>query len=117
MKEQAIQEIQLLVAEDKLDQALQKLQELLKDSSRLNEVILQTGRLANVQSQIRMGTISGSQADLTKNQIRAGILSLINDLEGKSSEGAAEESSSQPTIIQKADKIYNIDKIDKADFS
>jgi hypothetical protein len=51
------------------------------------------------------------------NQLRSSILDLLNELEGKGSSPIIKEAAAKIQIIQNADKIYNIDKIDNANFS
>ena len=143
-----------LIARDELPSALEQLRTLLNNSPQLDEVLLQSGRFQDVRKQIRLGMVSNAEADLTQNQIRAGLLELLREIEH--SAGLSEElTSSQPhakeiseemehaisivnsknmvigstisaggdvhigdkTITQNADKIYNIDKIDNANFS
>ena len=112
-----VQTIRELIANGHLSRALQQLQQFLQDSPRLKEAILQSGRFAEIQQQLRMGTMSDEAADLKKNQIRASILDLLDELEGKGTDPLIKEAASQPQIIQNADKIYNIDHIDNANFS
>ncbi len=111
-----------LIATDELNEALQLLQELLQNSPKLNEALLQSGRLSDISRQLRLGLIDPDQASLTKNQIRAGILELLGEVEAqeKVRPGLREEVerfAAGTTVIQNAEKIYNIEKIDNADFS
>jgi hypothetical protein len=115
-------QIQHRIAADEISEAIQLLQDLLKDSPKLNEVLLQSGRLSAISQQVRLGMVDNKQADLTKNQIRAGILELLDEIEaqGKQSpalQEAVEQFAAGITINQNAEKIYNIDKIDNANFS
>ena len=71
--------IQQLIADDALPEALQQLQNLLKNSPQLSEAVLQSARLSEVSRQIRLGLINNQEANLTKNQIRAGLLDLLDD--------------------------------------
>lgn len=112
-----IQNIRELIASGHLSKALQQLQPFLQDSPKLNEAILQSSRFIEIQKQIRIGVVSDETADLKKNQIRASVLDLLDELEGKGTDPLIKEAASQPQIIQNAEKIYNIDHIDKADFS
>ena len=138
-----------LIAHDELPTALEKLRTLLENSPKLDEVLLQSGRFHDIRKQIRLGVLSHAEANLTQNQIRAGLLELLREIEESTA-----ESSSQPdaamlraemehaisivnsknvvtgtitasgdvhigdkNITQNAEKIYNIDKIDQANFS
>lgn len=80
-KTQFFQHLRALIAADELQTALQKLQTFLEHSPRLNEAILQMSRFQAIQQQIRIGVVSHKEASLTKNQIRAGLLDFINELE------------------------------------
>lgn len=75
--------IRQLIANDELKEAIHLLQELLQNSPKLNEAILQSARLNDVSRQIQLGTIEYDQANLTKNQIRKGILDLLDEVDAK----------------------------------
>ncbi len=113
--------IQQLIAQGHLDKALAQLQTLLEHSPLLNEVIQQAGRFADIHRQIRLGTVSHADATLTKNQIQAGLLDLLQEIETQQGLQPAIQAevarAAGKTIIQHADKIYNIDHIDNANFS
>ncbi|MBK8654541.1 MAG: tetratricopeptide repeat protein [Haliscomenobacter sp.] len=79
--QQFIQNIRDLIAKDDLTTAIAGLKELLDHTPRLNEVLQQSGRFENIQKQIRLGTVSHSEANLTQNQIRAGLLDLVSEME------------------------------------
>jgi hypothetical protein len=115
--------IKTAVAEDDLPTAYAELQKMLEGSPLLNELTLQEGRFAQLNGQIRQGTISTSDANLTSAQLRKATVDLVNLIEAKNdtvpavAEEVATVAAKQTTIHQTADKIYNIEKIDKADFS
>lgn len=73
-------QIESLISKDELSSAIQLLHQLLQDSPRLDEAILQSARLTEVKKQIRLGLINYEQANLTKNQIRAGLLELLEEI-------------------------------------
>jgi len=110
-----------LIAKNELGEALQQLQQLLNNSPHIDEALHQSGRYEAIHQQIRMGTVNQSEAQLTENQIRVGLLELIQQLEKEELGDAARQELQQhaagSNIIQKAEKIYNIGNIDKADFS
>lgn len=115
-------QIQQLIASDEIAEAIRILQELLKNSPKLNEVLLQSARLSDIDRQIRLGLVDANQANLTKSQIRAGLLELLDEI--KTQEKAlpdilreVEQFAAGTTIVQNAEKIYNIEKIDNANFS
>ena len=108
-----------LIANDNLNAVIRQLNGLLDNSPKLDEAILQSARFQDIRKQIRLGIVSNTEANLTKNQIRAGLLELLREMEeqGKQTEIAEEMNNATATMNQKAEKIYNINKIDKADFS
>lgn len=115
-------QVRELISTDELPEALRLLQELLKNSPKLHEVLLQSARLSDIGREIRLGLIDYNQANLTKNQIRAALLELLSEIEMQENtvpevREEMERFSAGKTIVQHAEKIYNIDKIDKADFS
>ncbi len=76
-------QIENLIAKNKLEAAIALLHQLLQDSPSLDEAILQSSRLTEVKKQIRLGLIDYEQANLTKNQIRAGLLELLTEVGDK----------------------------------
>jgi len=70
-----------LIANDDLTGALQQLRKLLDNSPKLDEAILQSARFQDIRKQIRLGLISHAEANLTQNQIRAGLLDLLREIE------------------------------------
>ena len=78
---QFIDEIRNLIAQDELEAALGKLRILLENSPRLNEALVQSARFEDIRRQIRLGLVSHAEANLTQNQIRAGLLDLLSEIE------------------------------------
>ncbi len=138
-----LNQIRQHIALDELPATLQQLRTLLETSPKLHEVLQQSGRFNDLLQQIRMGTLSYEQATLTKNQIRASLLDLVDEVakEAQQPEVAAELAKpvqivnsknvvlnstiqaggdvhiGDKNLSQNAEKIYNIDKIDNANFS
>lgn len=115
-------QVRQLIAADDLSEALRLLQDLLKNSPKLNEVLLQSARLSDISRQIRLGIVHPDQANLTKDQIRNGLLELLVEIETQETalpdvRAELDRFTGGKTIVQHAEKIYNIEKIDKADFS
>ena len=115
-------QVRELIRTDDLPEALRLLQELLKNSPKLNEVLLQSARWSDISRQIRLGLVDFNQASLTKSQIRAGLLELLAEIETQENtvpevRGELERFAAGKTIVQQAEKIYNIEKIDNANFS
>lgn len=111
-----------LIARDELPAALRQLCTLLNNSPKLDEAILQSGRFEAIRREIRLGVVSHAEASLTQNEIRAGLLDLISEIKAQEEEmpdirTEVEKYGNGITVIQNADKIYNINKIDNANFS
>jgi Effector-associated domain 11 len=70
-----------LIARNELPAALTQLRTLLDNSPLLDEVVLQSGRFHAIRQQIRLGVVSHAEASLTQNQIRAGLLDLLLEVE------------------------------------
>jgi hypothetical protein len=138
-----LQQARDLIAQDRLDEAIALLRSLLENSPRLDEVLHQSGRFTAIHKQIRTGTVSHDDAMLTQNQIRAGLLALLREIETQQTESpalgaemaqAVSVLDSKNTVVhstitaggdvhigdkhvvQHAEKIYNIGHIGKADF-
>jgi thioredoxin-like negative regulator of GroEL len=141
-KTSLINQIRDLIANNQLEQALSTIRALLEHSPQLNEAILNMARFQELRQQIRKGAIDHEEATLTKNQITLASLDLLTEIEKQTQKPEIEEEVQRATSIihnknvnsgeikaggnvhlgdktinQQADKIYNIDKIDKADFS
>ena len=70
-----------LIARDDLHTALEQLRKLVDNSPKLTEALHQSGRFQYIRRQIRLGVVSQAEATLTQNQIRFGLLDLINEIE------------------------------------
>ena len=71
-----------LIARNELAAALTQLRSLLENSPKLDEALLQSARFQDIRKQIRLGMVSHAEANLTQNQIRAGLLDLLQEIEG-----------------------------------
>ncbi len=94
-------ELRQLIAQDDLATAIARLQTLLQDSPKLDETIVQSARHWDILRQVRLGTINEQQANLTKNQIRAGLLDLIRELEDYEIAAAKQTDNDYKKIIEK----------------
>ncbi len=117
-----ITHIRNLIAKDDFKTAIQQLSALLKDSPRLDEAVQQSARYNNVMQQIRLGLVDFQSANIAQNQIRYGVLELLREIEEQESESSAiraeiKQYEKSKAIIQNAEKIYNINHIDNANFS
>jgi Effector-associated domain 11 len=70
-----------LISKDELEQAIGLLSKLLKNSPKLDEIILNSGRLSDLKKQIRMGVVDFSTANIERNRIRAALLSFAGEIE------------------------------------
>ena len=75
-----LQKIKQYVAQDKLDKALKKLSELLTNSDYSNDIIGLQARLNSLKQQERSAIISYDNATISRNKIRASLLSLIDQI-------------------------------------
>ncbi|MFZ2898651.1 MAG: hypothetical protein WA004_08520 [Saprospiraceae bacterium] len=113
-----ISAIRDLIDRNQIDAALQSLRTLLDNSPLLYEAIHQSARWKDIQGQIRKGTVCHEDATVTKNQIRDGLLGLLQEIEKQEQLPAIrEEIAKTDARYQIAEKIYNIDHIDNANFS
>ncbi len=78
--------IRALIGKGDLKVALRQLQQLLKDSPKLDDALMHAARFEDVIKHIHLGTIDTNAASITQNQIRMGILNLLREIEeqGKS---------------------------------
>lgn len=86
-----IENIRSLIAQDNFGQAIEYLNALLANTPQLDEAILQSARFHNIRRQIRLGLVNHSEANLTQNQIRAGLLDLLREIEIKGETPAIRE--------------------------
>ena len=70
-----------LIARDQVNVVIQELSFLLRNSEKLNEVILTSSRYNDLQNQIRIGLIDYNQAAVSKNRIIIEILEILDELE------------------------------------
>jgi len=73
--------IKALVAKHDLKEALRQLRLLLENSPALEEALQQEERFRDIRRQIRLGLVDEEQANLLHNQISAGIVELLRELE------------------------------------
>lgn len=78
------QHIQTLIAQNELKKALQLLRSLLENTPLLNDVLQQSGRLAQIQHAFNLGTISHPEAATEQNRIRYAVLDLVQQLSAQS---------------------------------
>lgn len=74
-------QIRARIAKDDCKTAIQQLSALLKDSPHLDKAVQQSARYNHVMQQIRLGLVDFESANIAQNQIRAGILDLLREVE------------------------------------
>jgi hypothetical protein len=104
-------QIRALIARDEMDTALQQLRALLDNSPKLDEVLLQSARFQDIRKQIRLGLVSHAEANLTQNQIRAGLVDLLSEMEeniGRASNPSDVENTSLRAEVERAISIVHV---------
>lgn len=69
------------VAQNRLEQAIEELKNFMQNHDYYNEVIIQSARYNDIESQIRMNTVSKIDADVEKNKIRLAILQIADNIQ------------------------------------
>ena len=92
--------IRAFIASDELPAALDLLRKLLANSPLLDEALHQSGRFENIRQQIRLGTVSASDANLTQNQIRAALLDLVREIENLGGFSARDSAGASDGVTQ-----------------
>lgn len=109
--------IRQLIAEDQLADALEKMRLFAEKTPLLNDVLQQSGRLAQIRRQNNLGVVSHDEATLQLNRIRYGMLELLNDLKPEDARPqalgelltAVEQESARPEVqAEVAQAIINI---------
>ena len=110
-----------LIAKNEIKEAIKLLRQILKHSPKLDEVLQQSSRFSALRKEIRQDTIDYEDVTATENKISKALLELISEVDDqmKTPEIKAEfeSASGGKTLIQNAEKIYNIDHIDNATFN
>jgi len=86
-----IDDVRRKIAADDLLGAIQLLQGILENARQMDEIILQSARFHDIRKQIRLGTVSHTEANLTQNQIRAGLLDLLQEIETQAARPAIQK--------------------------
>lgn len=104
-----------LIAQGKIKEAIKELLQITNQESDLhNHVIQQSARLSELEKQQSLGTEDNTALNMTRNQVIAALLSIIDDMPNKNNKRL--QSDTAQTIVQNAEKIYNINHIDNANF-
>ncbi len=105
-KEVYIKNIRNLIAQDELNEALKQLRVLLEKSPQLDEAILQSARFHDIRRQIRLGIVNYTEANLTQNQIRAGLLDLLSEIEDRTAENSTRTDA--PALHQEMERAISV---------
>jgi hypothetical protein len=111
------------LAEGKIKPVFEQLRQAAQqDADWQNEIILLSGRFATMERQNRLGTADPATINIERNKINEALLEMIEQLEPANPpaplpNNPVQTSKEPKSIIQKADKIYNIERIDNAHFS
>ncbi|MDX1905974.1 MAG: hypothetical protein SF053_03005 [Bacteroidia bacterium] len=107
------QQLRDMAARGETGPAIQQLLLLTEGHTDLhNDVVMLSGRYHRNEREKNAGLLDAASVNIEQNKITAALLHLIGRLPASSSPAGI-----SPTIIQQADKIYNIGKIDEANFS
>lgn len=74
-------EIRKLIAQNQVPEALDRLRQLVEHSPKLDKAILQSARFHAIRQQIDLGLVSREDGNVEHNQIRLGLLNLLNEIE------------------------------------
>lgn len=113
------QNLQQLIAEGKIAQAMEQLlQATASDKDLHHEVLAVSARFAHYEKQVHGNTADSNWLATERNKINAAVLFIIDKLPNEEvSDKTIPLVKEGKTIIQNADKIYNIKHIDNANFS
>ena len=100
--------VRMYISKSQFDEAFSALNQALKNSPKVDEVILQESRYEDIATQIRQGTINFDDSDITKNKIRVALLSFISKLEKYSEEMSANTLAELETKLQPNLKIITV---------
>lgn len=75
-----ITDLQQMIANGELNEAIIKLRKILNKSPLLNEIITQSARYNELKKKIRLGTIDMESADISKNKITLALLEMVSEM-------------------------------------
>jgi hypothetical protein len=90
-----------LVGSDRLGESIELLSKIFAESPILNDVILQSAKLTDIENQIRRGVISFENANVSKNKIRLAILNLAELID--------EIAFSNPSVVKEIEQNKSLD--------
>ena len=76
-----LENIKILIANNKLLEAIESLQQLCKDSNYEDELISYLARYNDLHQRIRFDTLSASEVYLIKNKLAHSLLALVKEIE------------------------------------
>jgi len=75
-----------LIAEGKLKEAMEMLQDRIDDNTHLNYLIIQSARYHEIERAINMNVVNWDNANIEKSQITKSVLELIDEIEADENE-------------------------------
>ena len=137
-----VEDIRTAISQGNVQEALAKMKVMFSDTPRLKEVLHQSGRYQRIQEQIRTGSVSFGEATITENQLSKAMLDLLDEVALTAKEDPAIQEGLQRialresknvvggdvlaegstvtvgdrNTIQQAEKIYNIERVDRGTF-
>jgi hypothetical protein len=115
--------LKALLRAGKTAQAFEQLEQTaIPDADLQKQIIVLSARFETMKMQNRLGTADHATLDMQRNQINLALLELIDQLEPPNPPATTPNQSvkgnkATKSIVQNADKIYNIERIDNAHFS
>lgn len=76
-----IKSIRGFIEKDEIIKALNELKNILKNDEKLDDVIIQSAKKNRIEKQVRNGTVSFTDSELTNNQISKAILDIVREIE------------------------------------
>ena len=114
------QNLENILAEGKTARAIQSLLEITKsqDADLYKEMLQISARFAGYERQKRLNLADDTPLSIEHNKINAALVYIVDKLPDEAMSSKTTPSVKEgKTIIQNAEKIYNINHIDNANFS
>jgi hypothetical protein len=112
-----LQQVKTQIEQGQLAKALAMLQQLELDTAAQQVVSQLLARYAKVKKELHAGTLAYEDGTRTLNQITLALLDFVASLAAGEPINPATTNATHSGVQQQAKKIYNIQHIDKADFS
>jgi len=102
------QKVRMYISKNQFEKTFSELHQALKNSPKIDEIILQESRYQDIATQIRQGIVSFDNSEMTKNKIRTALISFISELEEYSEEMHANTLSELETKLPQNLKIIKV---------